>query len=226
MVELKPRQVLHHWRLPMEHIYFVAGGLVSVSAKMDDGRSVEAWLTGSEGMIGAPCVLAPDDTSPPHRRVVQVGGTAIRLSSAAFIAALEDVPSLRKLILRYINVVIFQTSQSGACNALHSVKQRLARWLLLAKNALDSSDWPITRSVLAQLLGVRRASISECLEAFEKRGITKNARGTMKVLDQVSLEHTACSCVGSIQREYDRQIGRLVSAEAANRTRLTRERRP
>ncbi|MCK1335656.1 Crp/Fnr family transcriptional regulator [Bradyrhizobium sp. 38] len=207
-VELKPRQVLHHWRLPMEHVYFLANGLVSVSAKVEAGRFVEAWLVGSEGMIGSPCILAPDDPMPPHRRVVQVGGTALRIPVVAFLAALDELVVLRELILRYVNLVLFQTSQVGACNSLHSVKQRLARWLLVAANATDTSELPITHAVLAQLIGIRRASVSKCLEAFEQDGIIRNARAAISLVDRAQLEHLACSCSGLIQREYDRQIGR------------------
>ncbi|MCK1304372.1 MULTISPECIES: Crp/Fnr family transcriptional regulator [unclassified Bradyrhizobium] len=207
-VELKPRQVLHHWRLPMEYVYFLGSGLVSVSAKVDDGRFVEAWLVGSEGMIGAPCVLAPEDPMPPHRRVVQVGGTALRIPTPAFLAALDDLGALRGVILSYINLVLFQTSQVGACNSLHSVKQRLARWLLVAANAMDSGELSITHAVLAQLLGIRRASVSECLETFEQAGIIRNTRAAIALVDRARLEHFACSCSGLIQREYDRQIGR------------------
>ncbi len=206
-VELKPRQVLHHWRLPMEYVYFLDSGLISVSAKVETGRFVEAWLVGSEGMIGAPCVLAPDDPMPPHRRVVQVRGRAIRVPSRAFVAALDELPLLRGVVLRYINLVLFQTSQVGACNSLHSVRQRLGRWLLVAANAMDSSELPITHAVLAQLLGIRRASVSECLETFEQAGIIRNARATITLTDRARLEHVACSCSALIQREYDRQIG-------------------
>ncbi|WP_407123359.1 Crp/Fnr family transcriptional regulator [Bradyrhizobium sp. STM 3561] len=136
-VRISPRQILHHWRLPMEHVYFVEHGLVSVSARVEQDRFIEAWLIGSEGMIGAPLVLTEIDQSPPHRRVVQVGGTAIRLSAPEFLSMMPTLPSLRKALLRYVDVVLLQTSQSGVCNAVHSLKQRLARWLLVASNALD-----------------------------------------------------------------------------------------
>ncbi|MDA9420700.1 MULTISPECIES: Crp/Fnr family transcriptional regulator [Bradyrhizobium] len=207
-VEIKPRQVLHHWRLPMDYVYFLNDGLISVSAKVETSRFVEAWLVGSEGMIGAPCILAPDDPMPPHRRVVQVGGTALQIPTRAFVAALDELPRLRGVVLRYINLVLFQTSQVGACNSLHSVKQRLGRWLLVAANAMDSSELPITHAVLAQLLGIRRASVSECLEIFERTGIIRNTRAAITLDDRAQLEHLACSCSGLIQREYDRQIGR------------------
>ncbi|WP_439399900.1 Crp/Fnr family transcriptional regulator [Bradyrhizobium sp. PMVTL-01] len=209
-VDIKPRQVLHHWRLPMDYVYFLDDGLISVSAKVEAGRFVEAWLVGSEGMIGAPCVLAPEDPMPPHRRVVQVGGTALRVPTTAFVAALDDLVALRGIILRYINLVLFQTSQVGACNSLHSVRQRLGRWLLVAANAMDSNELPITHAVLAQLLGIRRASVSECLETFEKAGVIRNTRAAITLADRAQLEHSACSCSALIQREYDRQIGRCL----------------
>ena len=214
-VELKPRQVLHHWRLPMDQVYFVERGLVSVSAKVEANRFVEAWLVGSEGMIGAPCVLAPEDPTPPHRRIVQVAGTALRIPAQTFVAALDDLTVLRSVILRYINLVLFQTSQIGACNALHSVKQRLGRWLLVAATAMDSDDLPITHAVLAQLLGIRRASVSECLESFEQAGIIRNTRAAIRLTNRSGLQHVACSCSGLIQREYDRQIGRLITTSGA-----------
>jgi len=208
--DIKPRQVLHHWRLPMEYVYFLDDGLISVSAKVEAGRFVEAWLVGSEGMIGAPCVLAPDDPMPPHRRVVQVRGTALRIPTTAFVAALDQLPALRGVVLRYVNLVLFQTSQVGACNSLHSVRQRLGRWLLVAANAMDSDELPITHAVLAQLLGIRRASVSECLETFERAGIIRNTRAAITLADRAQLEHLACSCSALIQREYDRQIGRCL----------------
>lgn len=209
-VEIKPRQVLHHWRLAMDYVYFLDDGLISVSAKVEAGRFVEAWLVGSEGMIGAPCVLAPDDPMPPHRRVVQVGGTALQIPTRTFVTALDELPLLRGVVLRYINLVLFQTSQVGACNSLHSVKQRLGRWLLVAANAMDSSELPLTHAVLAQLLGIRRASVSECLETFERAGIIRNSRAAITLDDRSQLENLACSCSGLIQREYDRQIGRCL----------------
>lgn len=144
---------------------------------------------------------------PPHRRVVQVGGTALRIPSRTFLAALDELGALRRIILRYINVVLFQTSQVGVCNSLHSVRQRLGRWLLVAANAMDSGQLPITHAVLAQLLGIRRASVSECLETFEQAGVIRNARAAITLADPAQLEQMACSCCGLIQREYDRQIG-------------------
>jgi CRP-like cAMP-binding protein len=107
---------------------------------------------------------------------VQVGGVARRIPAREFTAVLRELLILRKTVLRYINVVLLQTSQSGACNSVHSVRQRLARWLLVACNGLESADLPLTHEVLAQLLGIRRASVTEGLDAFEREGSIRIAR--------------------------------------------------
>jgi CRP-like cAMP-binding protein len=205
-VRILPRQVLHHWRLPMEYVYFIEHGLVSVSARVDQNRFIEAWLIGSEGMIGAPLVLTQIDQSPPHRRVVQVAGTALRLSAREFVSILPHLPTLRTVLLRYVDVVLLQTSQSGVCNAVHSVKQRLARWLLLASNALEDDKLPLTHEVLGHLLGVRRASVTECLEVLENGGLIHSSRGLVSIIDSLGLRQISCACFDTIAREYRRQL--------------------
>lgn len=206
-VEIKPRQILHHWNARMESVYFIQKGLVSVSAKTSRDTSVEVWLIGSEGMTGIPVVLG-SDLAPPHRRVVQVGGQALRIAAADLQAACEEMPSLKKLLLRYVDVVLLQTSQSGACNAQHSVKQRLARWLLLARSGLNSDELPITHRSLSRLLGIRRATVTECLGTLEREGAVGTRRGRIRVVDTEALERTSCDCHRLILREYERLIGR------------------
>lgn len=205
-VRILPRQILHHWRLPMEYVYFVEHGLVSVSARVEPDRFIEAWLIGSEGMAGAPLVLTEIDQSPPHRRVVQVGGTALRMSAREFVSVLPELPILRRTLLRYLDVVLLQTSQSGVCNAVHSLKQRLARWLLVASNALDDDKLPLTHEVLGHLLGVRRAGVTECLEVLEKRDVIRSSRGLVTIIDSQALRQVSCTCFDTIAREYRRQL--------------------
>jgi CRP-like cAMP-binding protein len=114
-IEIKPQQILHHWNVPMDHVYFVESGLVSVMAKTSDREWGEVWLIGSDGMTGIPIVLG--DIHPPHRRVVQMGGSALHISTQAFRHLLEVSEPLRGILLNYIQVVLLQTSQSGACSA-------------------------------------------------------------------------------------------------------------
>jgi CRP-like cAMP-binding protein len=204
-VDMRPRQVLHHWRLPMENVYFIEQGLVSVSARVDDDDFVEAWLVGSEGFVGAPLVLS-EDQQAPHRRIVQVGGEALRVSAREFQILLPTLPFTRRLLQRYVQVVLFQTSQFGACNAVHSVRERLARWLLVARSSLGGDDLPITHRVLGQLLGVRRATVTEAVEMLQRDGLIRTARGVISVVDAAALQGVSCDCFALVHREYLRQI--------------------
>ncbi len=204
-VEIKPRQVLHHWRMPMQHVYFIDQGLVSVAGRISRDKFVEVWLIGSEGFVGLPIVLGDDD-DPPHRRVVQVGGSAWRATSRDFREALHEIRSLPVLLNRYGQVVLLQTSQSGACNAHHALRQRLSRWLLLARDALASDEVALTHDLLARLMGVRRASVSECLAAFEREGVLRQRRGVIQIVDAAKLERMCCDCFRIIMREYHRHM--------------------
>lgn len=212
-VGLRPRQILHHWRLPLEHVYFIERGLVSVSARVGDEDFVEAWLVGSEGMVGSPLILAEDQQLPPQRRIVQIGGEAVRLPAREFTAVLPKLPFTRRLLQRYVQQVLFQTSQFGACNAVHSVRERLARWLLVARDGIAGDELPITQEVLSQLLGVRRATVTEAAEALQREGLIRTARGVISVRDAEALRSASCTCYGLVHREYRRQIQSVSAAE-------------
>ncbi len=206
-VELRPRQILHHWNLPMHDVYFVEQGLISVSVKVSRERSVEGWLIGSEGMTGLP-VLLGDAENPPHRRVVQVGGGALRMSASDFSAAVQELEGFRRTLHRYAQFVLCECSQWGACNAHHSLKQRTARWLMAASDALESERLPITHQLLARLLGVRRASVSECLAALETTGAIRNTRSLVEIADPAALGAIACDCHRIVRREYRQLLDR------------------
>jgi CRP-like cAMP-binding protein len=204
-VEITSRQVLHHWNLPMEYVYFVEHGLVSVMAKISDQDWVEVWLIGSDGTTGIPIILG--ETHPPHRRVVQIGGSALRISAHAFRRLLQASEPLQDIMLKYAEVVLLQTSQSGACNAQHSVKQRLARWLLLASDALGSRLMPVPQEMLGRLIGVRRATISDCLNDIEACGAVRTARRLIEIRNTEALESLSCDCYRIIKHERQRLLG-------------------
>lgn len=218
-ISLLPRQVLHHYKLPMEYVYFPENGLVSVAAKVGRDQFVEVWLIGSEGLVGAPVALAAN-TAPLHRRTVQVAGEALRIRTREFCELLEELPHLRAVVDRYLAVVLVQTSQSGACNAYHSLKQRLARWLLVARSALGQDDIPLTHGVLAELLGVRRASVTECLEGLQKQGLIATRRGLVRIEKPAELAKSSCDCFGLIEREYRRHIISLAEGNAHSKPRI------
>lgn len=211
-VPLKARQTLHHWNLPIEHVYFIEGGLVSVIAKVDTDKAVEVWLVGNEGLIGLPAALGDTDAPSLHRRMVQVSGSALRIKASHLRAVMEQSQSLRDLIMRYTQVVLFQASQSGACNSCHSIEQRLSRWLLTAHDRLGEPDLPLTHEILARLLCVRRPGITQTINAFETARAIGKARGRIKILDRDALEASTCNCYRMIRAEYARLI-RAYNAE-------------
>lgn len=210
-VELKPRRVLHHARSAFDYVYFIEQGLVSVQADVGMKKLIEVWLIGCEGMVGAPAISGENFST--HRRLVQVGGSARRLTVNALHTAMNRNPTLREILMGYMIDLLFQTSQSGACNATHPLPRRTARWLLLAcANSVD--ELPITHEALARVLGVRRPTISECLQAFQRDGLIETSRGSIRMRDQAALEAVACSCYRLIRLHRDRFHRRFACAEA------------
>jgi CRP-like cAMP-binding protein len=205
-VPLAKRQVLHRYGIRMQHVYFVENGLVSVGAKVGPQKFVEVWLIGSEGFVGAPVALMRN-AQPLHRRTVQVPGAAYRLRVDRFQLALADLPAFRTVVHAYIASVLVQTAQSGACNRAHQLQQRLGRWLLLARDALQSDDIPLTHQSLAQLLGVRRAGVTDCLLLLRRDGLIEMMRGRLVIRDPLRLAQISCPCWRLIKREYERQLG-------------------
>jgi CRP-like cAMP-binding protein len=207
-VHLHAHQVLHDFMVPIEHVYFIESGLVSVAARVGDDMFVEVWLVGSEGMVGSPVVLGAA-TEPKQRRTVQVKGQALRITTHEFRKAMERLPEFRRTLYAYLGVVLLRAAQSGACNASHDLKRRLARWLLVARSCLNADDIPLTHDVLAQLLGVRRAGVTECLESLERQGLITARRGLVVIRDAGKLEEACCDCFRLIAREYELQLGSL-----------------
>lgn len=201
---MKPRRVLHHDRAPMEHVYFVESGLVSVLAQIDERKAVEVWLIGREGLSGIPIVLG--GSVSPHRRVVQLGGTALRMAAADVHAAMRDLPVFSVTMLRYVQLALAQTSQIGACNGAHAIRQRLARWLLTAQDRVGHDVLPLTHDMLARLLGVRRATITECIAVLDTERVLSTRRGRLEILDRERLESMSCLCYRIMANEHDRMM--------------------
>jgi CRP-like cAMP-binding protein len=204
-VGIAERQVVHHWNMPMEYVYFVERGLISVMAKISGQDWTEVWLIGSDGTTGIPIVLG--ETHPPHRRVVQIGGCALRISAPSFRHLLQMSEPFREILLKYVQIVLLQTSQSGVCNAQHSVKRRLARWLLLACDALGSRHVPLPQEMLGRLIGVRRATISDCLNDIEGCAAIRLSRRLIEITDTEALESLSCDCYRIIKHERQRLLG-------------------
>lgn len=191
-VSLTPRRVLQHAGVPIEHLYFVEEGLVSVLAKTDERNAVEVWLIGREGAIGSAAVLGIRTSTLSH--FVQIGGSALRIGVEDLNRAMSESPRLNALLQGYLHATLMQSAQSAACSLRHSFLQRLARWLLTAQDRSELDELPITQDLLARSLGVHRPTVSGAFKLLEGRGIFARERGLMRILNRGSLERIACRC--------------------------------
>jgi CRP-like cAMP-binding protein len=197
-VPLVLEQVLHEVGHPLENVYFVEDGLVSLTANTGDNGLVEVGMTGREGLVGTAALLSPHSHAI-HRALVQIGGSAWRMQSAVLREMMEQSPALRDRCFRYLQVVMAQTSQSAACNARHALPERLARWLLMSRDRADGDTIPMTQEFLSYMLGVRRAGVSIAVTALHARGLIQQSRGHMTILDRVGLEQQSCTCYRLIE---------------------------
>lgn len=166
---------------------------------------MEAWLIGSEGAVGAILLLTGRAQAAPHRRVVQVGGSALRLSAPDFLELADRLPTFRQVLHRYLAVVMVQTSQAGfATQSIRLSSGSHGGYWWRAK--VWTHDLPLTHDVLSRLLGVRRASVTECLSELEDQGVISTHRGHIEITNPDLLRQTSCACFQLIHREYVRQL--------------------
>lgn len=191
-VALNAKRVLHYEDTLMEYAYFLESGLVSVLAQTGCGKSVEVWLIGRDGLVGVPLVLG--ESMSAHRRIVQLAGSALRIRADHLRAAVEHAGPLRDVLMQYTQTILIQASQLSGCNAHHSIQQRLARWLLLAQDRSQSDALPITHDMLSRMLGVRRATVSECIAALEQQEVLGRARSLIRINSRCRLQELACPC--------------------------------
>ena len=197
-VDLPKHALLNEIAEPIEWAYFINSGLASFLNVMADGKSVEVGLTGKEGFVGLP-LLAGFSTSP-SRAVMQVDGSGFRISPVDFQEALKACPSLDRNLQRLSQILGMQAMQTAACNRLHEVDQRLARWLLMSQDRLAGDVVPLTQETLANMLGTRRASVTEAAGILQKAGLITYRRGDVKIDDRRGLEAAACECYDAMTR--------------------------
>lgn len=187
----------------LRHIYFPDEGLlVSLLTLVENHGALEIGLVGSEGVVGLP--LAQGIGTSSVRAVAQGAGTARRMEAARFHGALETCPALQRALHRYTYALIAQIVQTAACNRFHQVEARLARWLLMASDRLQSDPIRFTHEWLADLLGVRRVGVTVAASALQRRGLIHYRRGTIAILDREGLKDAACECYQKIKDIFDR----------------------
>src|ERR1700688_1414019 len=185
-------QVLMDADSSLDHIFFPDSGVVSVVAVYENGSVIEMATVGREGCTGMQAFFGAKTSSV--RLLVQIPGSAAKMSRAAFTRAIESTPSFRNLMSNYIHAFLEQVLVSVACNGAHSLKQRLARWLLMMRDRCDEDALPITQSLLAEMLGVQRPSITIAARELERAGLIERGRRKVTILDRKGLTKASCEC--------------------------------
>lgn len=197
LLDLPQYFILHQPAERITHGYFLNEGLASLVAVNGDGRSVEVGIVGREGMVGTSLVVGLNRGC--FRGIMQISGSGLRINSETLTDLLPLTPTLRDELLRYTLVHGLQVGQIAACNRLHELDQRLARWLLMCQDRVDSETISLTHEFLAQMLGTGRPSVTLAAQALEKSGGMENLRGRMRILNRKQLEASACECYRMIQ---------------------------
>lgn len=197
-VSMVLNQVMHEVGTPIDDVYFVEEGLVSLTADTHDNGAVEVGITGREGLVGV-SVLLNRHVIAYHRAFVQVPGSALRVRSGVMRDMADRHPALRDLCLRYQQVMMVQACQAAACNARHELPERLARWLVMTHDRIDGDELPMTQEFMALMLGVRRAGVSVVTNALQAQGLIRQARGRIVVVNRAALETEACACYRLIE---------------------------
>jgi CRP-like cAMP-binding protein len=203
-VELHLGEIVSQPDEPIEHAYFPQTGTISVTMLMEDGSQAEVGVIGNEGMFGLPIVLGTNST--PFQSMAQVPGHALRMKASALREEVKDCGQLQQLLLRYTQAFLVQTAVTAACNRLHHLDGRLARWLLMCQDRAKVDDLQLTHDFIATMLGVRRAGVSVAANNLQAAGLINYRRGNIHILDRAGLEGHSCECYGVVRKEFARLL--------------------
>jgi CRP-like cAMP-binding protein len=203
-LELPHHQILQEPGQKIEFAYFLNHGMISLVILTIDGRSVEVAIVGHEGMVGTS--LAVGLKRGPYRAIIQISASGFRVKSELLEEVLARAHELRLILNRYVLIQGLQVAQIAACNRLHEVAQRLARWLLMCQDRIGSDELPVTHEFLAQMLGTGRPSVSLAAGILQRAGMIENMRGTVKIMNRKGLEGAACECYAAM-RQFSASMG-------------------
>ena len=198
-VRVKVHSVMFEPGDALKSVYFCNSGMISILSVFPDGKSVEVGLVGKEGFVGLPLLVGFQTAST--RAVSQIDATAFRVDGEAFIALLPRYPALDQRLRQYSQIAAMQITQIAACNRLHEVHERLARWILMCSDRVSSNDLALTQEFLGQMLGTRRSSVTVAAGILQKAGIITTSRGDVKIVNRKKLEDAACECYGIMEAQ-------------------------
>lgn len=206
LVTLPLGMVLYETGDTLRHVYFPVDSIISLLYVMENGASAEISVIGNEGILGAAVFLGGESTS--NRAVVQSAGSAYRMNAKDFKAEFERHSEMLMLLLRYTQALLTQMAQTAVCNRHHSIDQQLCRWLLLSLDRLPTNNLIMTQELIANMLGVRRESVTESAGKLQALDIITYQRGHITVLDRPGLERMSCECYAVVKKETDRLLPR------------------
>ncbi len=204
LVPMPLGEVLYESGVELRHVYFPTTAIVSLLYVMLDGASAEIAVVGNEGVIGVALFMGGE--TMPNRAVVQSAGHAYRLKGQLLKQEFNRSGDLQHLLLRYTQALLTQMAQTAVCNRHHSLDQQLCRWLLLSLDRLSSNELIMTQELIANMLGVRRESVTEAAGNLQRAGLIRYQRGHITVLDRAGLEARACECYAVVKKEFDRLL--------------------
>jgi CRP-like cAMP-binding protein len=191
-VPLPMRTALYEPDRQPRYGYFMTSGVASVVAQVEEGHTIEVGMIGAEGLAGAMHLLGPSQIS--NQCFMQIDGTALRIPFTELRKAYRESEEIRDRVLEFIQAQALASTQIAACHRLHNAEERLARWLLMARDRVDSDVLDLTQEFLAEMLGSRRTTVTLVAGAFQRSGLIEYSRGRVRILDRGSLEGAACTC--------------------------------
>jgi CRP-like cAMP-binding protein len=205
LVSLTSGQIIHDVGDTMNEVYFPQGGMVSLVSIMSDGSTTEIGIVGKEGMTGLPVLFGGGQTT--SRALVQITGSALKLPAKIVKQEFDRGQELYRLLLIYIQARLTQVAQTAACNRQHIIELRLARWLLMVSDCVQSDRLTLTQEFIANMLGTRRSGVTVAASVLQKSGAISYHRGQITIIDRRKLEASSCECYQIWRNEYSRLFG-------------------
>lgn len=200
-VRLEAGQTLYGEDEVIGHVHFIERGLLSLLSTLEDGTTIEVGALGREGVGGLSLLLGADKTV--HRALAQADGSALRVRAERVREAFGRLPAFQSKVLRYTRLLMSQISQTAACNTLHTVEERLARWLLMCRRRCECDRLPLTQEFLSHMLGVRRSGVTVGVSILQEAGFIEHSRGAIIITDPEGLRAASCECIRAMMEEYD-----------------------
>ena len=201
LIKVELDEILNLAEQPIEYVYFPISGIISLLTVLKDGATVEVAVIGSEGIVGVSAIMGAEKAT--NEALAQGGGQAFRMRAQDLRAAFDKSGKLREQLLKYTHALLAMVTQNAACNRMHTLEQRLARWLLLTHDRVRKDEFVFTQEFMSRMLGVRRAGVSVAANTLRQAGLIEYSRGGIHVLNRAGLEDASCECYRTIKAQSD-----------------------